>query len=176
MRIVQAVQAFFAFVAGIFITFSQAHDADVAMLGLLLLAAGWFLASVIAIIKNLSPILHGVVFVGAAVMGYSAISFDANNATTLAWILLMAWGSFGAIFELIFALRSTKQSPARRDHLISGALAIGLVISQASITAASDSVSHVGFFGAYAAILGVHLGISASSPKVIPSPKPAAKA
>ena len=174
MRISQIIQASAAFIAGIFITFSQAHDADVAMLGLLIVSAGWFLAAIIAVLKNQSTVLNSVVFLGSAAMAWLSVSFDANNATTMAWILLMAWALFGAIFELIFALRAGKKSGARRDHLISAVLAIGLLISQASITAASDSVSHVGFFGAYAVILAVHLGISSASPNGISSASPSA--
>lgn len=165
MRISQIIQASAAFIAGIFITFSQAHDADVAMLGLLIVSAGWFLAAIIAVLKNQSTVLNSLVILGSAAMAWMSVSFDANNATTMAWILLMAWGLFGAIFELIFALRANKKSVARRDHLINSVLAIGLFAAQAAITKASDSVSHVGFFGAYAIILAIHLGIAAASPK-----------
>lgn len=165
MRISQIIKAASAFIAGIFITFSQAHDANVAMIGLVIMSAGWVVASVFDILKNQNPYLNGFVFLGACYMIYCATSFEANNATTAAWILLQAWGLFGAIVELIFALRATKKSSTRRDHFISAALAAGLFVSQISITAAADSVSHVGFFGAYAILLAVHLGIAASSPK-----------
>jgi hypothetical protein len=158
------IKAAAALIAGIYITFSQAHDANVAMFGLLIISAGWFLASIILVLKNINPILNGLLILSTAAMAWLAVSFAANDATTMAWILLEAWGFFGAIFESIFAFRAQKKSALRRDHLINAGLATGLFISQISITAANDSVSHVGFFGAYAAILGVHLGISAASP------------
>lgn len=166
MRISQLIKSAAAFIAGIFITFSQAHDADVAMLGLVIISAGWAVASVFDVLKNRQPVLNGIILLGACAMIYYAVSFEPNNATTLAWILLMAWGLFGAIVELIFALRAEKKSVARRDYLINSVLAIGLFAAQAAITKASDSVSHVGFFGAYAIILAIHLGIAAASPKV----------
>ena len=164
MRISQIIKAASAFIAGIFITFSQAHDADVAMLGLVIISAGWAAASVFDTLKNRQPILNGIILLGACYMIYCATSFEGNNATTLAWILLMAWGLLGAIAELIFALRAEKRSVSRRDHIINSVLAIGLFAAQAAITKAADSVSHVGFFGAYAIILAIHLGIAAASP------------
>ena len=166
MHISQIIKAASAFIAGIFITFSQAHDADVAMLGLVIMSAGWAVASVFDVLKKRQPVLNGIIILAASYMIYCATSFEANNATTMAWILLMAWGLFGAIAELIFALRAEKKSVARRDYLINAVLAIGLFAAQAAITKASDSVSHVGFFGAYAIILAIHLGIAAASPKV----------
>ena len=165
MRISLIIKAAAAFVAGVFITFSQAHDANVAMLGLVIISAGWIAASLVDVLKNKNPYLSGFILLASGAMIYYAVSFEANNATTMAWILLEAWGLFGAIAELIFALRAAKKSSARRDHLISAVLGLGLFGAQASVTAASDSVSHVGFFGAYAILLAVHLGIAASSPK-----------
>lgn len=164
MRTAQIVKASAAFAAGIFITFSQAHDANVAMIGLAIISAGWSVASLIDVIKNRNPFLSGFVFLAAGAMIYYALSFEANNATTLAWILLQSWGLFGAIAEVVFAMRHKPKTPQRRDYLISAGLALGLYLSQISITAASDSVSHVGFFGAYAVLLAVHLGITAASP------------
>ena len=164
MRTSQIIKAASAFIAGIFITFSQVHDANVAMFGLLLISAGWFLASLFLILKNINPVFNGLLMLATSAMAWLAVSFEANNATTMAWILLQSWGLLGAIVELIFALRSEKKSAQRRDYFINAALALGLFVSQISITAAADSVSHVGFFGAYATILGVHLGIAAASP------------
>ncbi len=165
MRISLIIKAAAAFIAGLFITFSQAHDANVAMFGLLIISAGWFLASLFLILKNSNPIFNGLLVLASAAMAWYSMGFDANGTTTWAWILLEAWGLFGAIAELISALRSKTKSADRRDHFISAALALGLFISQISITAAADSVSHVGFFGAYAIILAVHLGIAAASPQ-----------
>jgi hypothetical protein len=164
MRISLIIKAAAAFIAGIFITFSQAHDANVAMFGLLIISAGWFLASLFLILKNSNPIMNGLLVLASAAMVWYSTGFDANGATTFAWILLEAWAFFGTIAELVFALRSKKKSAERRDHLISAALALGLLFAQVSITKASDSVSHVGFFGAYAIILAMHLALSAFSP------------
>jgi hypothetical protein len=165
MRITQIIQGATALIAGLLITFSQKHDADVAMLGLLIMSAGWVVASAVAVIKKQSMILHSIVAIGAMAMIAYSQSFVANEATTRAWILLMSWGFFGAILEIIFALRAAKKSDERRDYLINAALALLLVVAQIAITKASDSVSHVGFFGAYAILLAVHLGVAAASPR-----------
>ena len=165
MKLSIIVKAAAALVAGIFITFSQVHDANLAMSGFAIIASGWFIAASISALRKQNPILSVVVIVASALMVRFATSFDANNATTMAWVLLEAWAIFVALIEIISALRATKKSSARRDHLISAGLAAGLFVSQILITAASDSVSHVGFLGAYAIILGVHLGITSASPK-----------
>lgn len=174
MRISLIIKSAAALIAGIFITFSQAHDANVAMFGLIILSSGWFLASIFEVLKNQKPFLNGFLILASAAMAWSAVSFEANNATTRAWILLEAWGFFGAIVEIIFALRAVKKSSVRRDHLISAALAFGLFVSQVSITAASDSVSHVGFFGAYAILIAVHTALISASPNGITSASPKA--
>lgn len=166
MRASLIIKAAAAFGTGIFITFSQAHDAKVAMLGLLIISAAWVLASILLILKDIHRVLNGLQLISTAVMAWLTVSFDANDATTMAWALLATWGLIGAIFEFTFAARAQKKSAVRRDHLINAGLAAGLFISQITITAANDSVSHVGFFGAYAAILGVHLSIASASPKV----------
>lgn len=164
MKFSLIIKAAAAFAAGIYITFSQAHDANLAMSGLVIIASGWFIAAAISALRKQNPILSVFVIVASASMVRFATSFEANNATTMAWILLETWAIFVALVEIISALRAAKKSSARRDHLISAGLAAALYVSQILITAASDSVSHVGFFGAYAIILGVHLGISAASP------------
>lgn len=170
------IKAAAAFSAGIYITFSQAHDAKVAMLGLVIVAAGWFIASTISAIRKQNPILSVFVIILSAAMVRFATSFDAINETATAWTLLEAWGVLIAISEIFFAQRAAKKSSARRDHLISAGLSIGLVVSQISITTASDSVSHVGFFGAYAILLAVHLAISSATPNGISSASPKEKA
>lgn len=161
----QIIQATAAFVAGIFITFSQVHDAKIGMYGLAIISVGWCIAAIVAITKRNAIIFNAFIALASAAMIWFALSFDANNATTNAWILIQSWGSFGALAELYLAIRQGKGTAQRRDHFINSGLAAALVVALALITDASDSVSRVGFFGAYAIILAVHLGIAAASPK-----------
>lgn len=170
MRIHQAIQATTALAAGIFITFSQVHDSSTALIGLLVLCAGWLAASVTTAIKNFGEpgtSVHIVVAGGTILMAILAI-LTANSPIYFGtWLLLAHWGFYGAVIEAIFAKQAPAKTPARRDHLISMALGLGLYLSQAIIMiAGNDPVSQVGFFGAYAVIIGVHLGIAAASPAV----------
>lgn len=165
MRAAQIIQAAAAFVSGIFITFSQIHDASVGMYGLAIISVGWSIAAIVAITKRSAIIFNAFIAFASAAMIWFALSFDANNETSMAWILIQSWGLFGALAELYLAIRQSKGSAQRRDHLINAGLAAALVVALALITDAADSVSRVGFFGAYAIILAVHLGIAAASPK-----------
>lgn len=170
-RTVATVQAASAFVAGILITFSQAHDAAVGMIALAIVSIAWAGSlgwAAIADKKASGRIFRAVIAVSSAVMAVLAIQAatvsqpDAEQINW-AWALLVSWGFAGAIAEVISALFAKPGSIRRRDHLISAGLAAGLGISQ-FLTPASDPVTHVGFFGAYAVILAVHLGISVLSP------------
>ena len=51
--------------------------------------------------------------------------------------------------------------------MLSALINFGLIvaISISGVVSGIDPVAFVGFFGAYAIILGVHLGISSASPK-----------
>jgi hypothetical protein len=69
----------------------------------------------------------------------------------------------GAFTEVILALSAKPRSGRRRDHLISAGLAAAFGLTQV-LTPVNDSVTHVGFLGAYAVILSVHLGLSVLSP------------
>lgn len=164
MRISLITRTAAAFIAGIFITFSQAHDANVAMLGLLIISAGWFLSTLFLILENQNRIVNGLIMLATGAIAWLSVSVDANASTAWAWLLLQAWALFAVATELHFANRAAKKSAARRDQVISAALAAALLAAQLLIDPA-DSVSHVGFFGAYAIILAVHLGISSASPK-----------
>jgi hypothetical protein len=120
----QIIQAAAAFVAGIFITFSQVHDANIGMYGLAIISVGWCLAAIVAITRSKAIIFNAFIALASAAMIWFALSFDANNATTNAWILIQSWGFFGALAELYLAIRQGKGSAQRRDHLINAGLAL----------------------------------------------------
>jgi len=162
VRLTQIIQAAAALSAGLFVTFAQAHDARAGMLALLILSIGWFAAAVVSVARGRAVLINIVVGAGAAAMAWLSQSFEANNATTFAWALLSSWAFFGTLAEVLLGLLHKQH---RRDHFISAGLAALLYIAFIAITSASDSVSRVGFFGAYAMLLAVHLGISAATPK-----------
>lgn len=161
-----SIQAAVAFAVGILITFSQVHNAFVANLGLLILSIGWAVASVLASFSSklgkqalFSRLFIAIASIAMAIFAAEALS-QQNQPTV---IPIYFWGLFGAIAELNFARLEQRKSPERRDALISAGLAFGLFLSQQFVPAA-DIVGRVGFFGAYAVILGVHLGLAAATP------------
>jgi len=77
--------------------------------------------------------------------------------------LVAAWGLISGAFELYQARRLGFRTLRGRDVLISASL--GLLLGVVFLAVPLDIVSAVGFFGAYLAITGVHLGIAASSAK-----------
>jgi hypothetical protein len=175
-KITAATQAVSAFIAGILITFSQSHSAAVGMIALALISLGWAAAFGLSVLRDKKR--RGIVFrifVGLGSLAMLALSIaqlvqlsavgnsDRFDLIFTAWLLIGAWGFFGTLAEVILAIYAKPGSSRRRDHLISAVLATGLGVSQ-SIAGLSDSVSHVGFLGAYAIFVAVHLGISVASP------------
>jgi hypothetical protein len=73
MRSSLIIKAAAAFTAGIFITFSQAHDANIAMFGLIILSSGWFLASIFDLLKNQAPIFNGCLMLASAAMAITQL-------------------------------------------------------------------------------------------------------
>ena len=63
MRITTAIQAAAAIIAGIFITFSQIHDALIGNIGIAILAIGFAISSAILIAKKVSRIANVLNFV-----------------------------------------------------------------------------------------------------------------
>lgn len=168
MRISQAISAAAALAAGIFITFSQAHDSTTALLGLLILSGGWVVAYFLLIAKSFgqpSTVQNLVVLIVAATIALLSI-WATNQVALVAWILLMAWGAFTAVSQIPAIKATSAKSPERREHLITAGLGAALFFVQLIVhLTAVDPVTQVGFFGAYAVLLGVHQGISAASEK-----------
>lgn len=174
-RILASIQAIAAFVAGILITFSQSHGAAVGMFALAIISVGWAIAfgwSAIVDKKSRGRVFRAIIAAASAAMAVFAIqtalalmveSQKLIEQTDWAWGLLAAWGLAGAATEVILALFAKPSSARRRDHLISAGLAAAFGLTQI-LSPAIDSVTHVGFLGAYAVILSVHLGLSVLSP------------
>lgn len=170
-RIVASIQATAAFAAGILITFSQSHSASVGMVALAIMSIGWAFAFAWSAIKDKTVygrIGKGLVVAASSAMAILAIALagtirEDEPQITGPWPLLISWGLAGAFAEVILALSAKPGSGRRRDHLISAGLAAAFGLTQV-LTPVNDSVTHVGFLGAYAVILSVHLGLSVLSP------------
>jgi hypothetical protein len=175
-KITATIQAVSAFIAGILITFSQSHNADIGMIALIVMSIGWVIAFGWAgyakkeirarvfrfVIAVASAAMIPVAFATLSNIGGSSAPIE-GTPEEYAWGLLASWGYLGAIVELILAFYGKPGSSRRRDHFISAGLAALLGVAQ-TVTPTSDAVTHVGAFGAYAVILAVHLGLVAMSP------------
>lgn len=168
MKYQQGFRATVSFALGIFITFSQAHGSDI---GLLVLAAyglaiGLGSASMVFFKRfGLNPLQELPVAVVALLVGlFAALALQNQGAQLPAFLALVsAWGIVSGAFELYQARRSGFKTQDGKDYLISAVF--GLLIGLLFLAVGLDEVSAVGFFGAYLALSGVHLGIAAASQK-----------
>ena len=167
MRITQAVQAAAAIITGIFITFSQIHDALIGNIGLVILATGFAISSAILVAKNearTSNIIKLVFYVALLIF---AIVLIVQLDQLWFFGLMFIWPFVNGFFEVGKLFTSKPGSVSRKDSALNAFINFGLIVavSISGFVSGIDPVAFVGFFGAYAIILGVHLGISSASPK-----------
>ena len=164
MRISLWIQTAFAFAVGIFITFSQVHNAMIGNLGLMLVSLGFATAATIEVLKtkqsgkpNGSATLQVLIF---GTIATAAIVFAASNNIISFLVLVISFAGFNGLLEL-------KKVSVQKESKLSAFIHFGLVAALAISGALTglDPVAFVGFFGAYAVILAVHLGITAATPK-----------
>ncbi len=164
MRTTLWIQTAFLFAVGIFITFSQVHNAIIGNLGLMFVALGFATAATIEVLKtkgtgksNGNASLQVIVFGAIAT---AAIVFAAGNDIVSFLILVISFAVFNGLLEL-------KKVSVQKESKLSAFIHFGLVAALGISGALTglDPVAFVGFFGAYAVILAVHLGITAASPK-----------
>ena len=164
MRTTLWIQTAFLFAVGIFITFSQVHNAIIGNLGLMFVALGFATAATIEVLKtkgtgksNGSSSLQVIVFGAIAT---AAIVFAAGNDIVSFLILVISFAVFNGLLEL-------KKVSIQKESKLSAFIHFGLVavLGISGALTGLDPVASTGFFGAYAVILAVHLGITAASPK-----------
>ena len=165
MRFVQAVKAAVAVAAGLVITFSQAHSAAVGLLVFAVFALAYgVLVSTFALRFEASRYLREELVVAVVSISLACLAFlniDAGQSTFT--ILVAVWALVLAGNEAQLAWRARPNGNSWRDHLITAGLAFAL--SLLFFVTPMDSVSSVGFFGAYLVLSSVHLAIAAFSPK-----------
>jgi uncharacterized membrane protein HdeD (DUF308 family) len=164
----QAYRAAISFGLGIFITFNQAHGPDVGLtvLGVYGVALGLGLTALTLTKKaDLSALQELPVAVLALLVGLFSLLALGNQPTQLPAFLALvaAWGLISGAFELYQGRRSGFKTQNGKDFMISAVF--GLLLGLLFLAVPLDSVSAVGFFGAYLAMSGVHLGIAAASSK-----------
>jgi hypothetical protein len=158
------IQTAVLFAVGIFITFSQVHNAIIGNLGLMFVALGFATAATIEVLKtkgtgksNGGSSLQVIVFGAIAT---AAIVFAAGNDIVSFLILVITFAVFNGLLEL-------KKVSIQKESKLSAFIHFGLVavLGISGALTGLDPVASTGFFGAYAVILAVHLGITAASPK-----------
>lgn len=158
-----------AIVVGLIITFTPDHSAT---LGLIALGAFGLTSAVLLVVSTL-PLgrgeavrsLHRGLAVITAIVSAASFALVAGLEGDLLPFLLLALGGYGVFagaYEVVWGLRHRAASPLARDGITVGA---GTIILALILVAVGDSVSAVGFFGAYAVIVGVYLVIAGFSAK-----------
>jgi len=172
MRIVLAARAFVTLAIGIYITFNQSHSAEAGLIALGLFGVGYAVANAASsffFAKRLTAIETVPMTVIALLIGVFAFLVSANSSVThkaSLTALVTAWGLVSAAFELYLARRQGFKTQLGRDTLLSAILNFLLAIL--FLTVPLKSVELVGFFGAYLVLSGVHVGITAATPKAKP--------
>jgi uncharacterized membrane protein HdeD (DUF308 family) len=169
MNFILGARALLSIGVGILITFSQSHGAAVGLLALTIFGLGFavFTAVAAATTKDQVASIESVpITIAALIVGVLALLVltqnpDAGAGTFIS--LITGWGLISGAFELFLARRAGFKKPAGRDFLITSILSLALGVL--FLVAPLDIVSAVGFFGAYLVVVGVHLGISATTPK-----------
>lgn len=148
---------------GLFITFSQAHGPDIGLLSFMAFALVFGVGSLVFAKENRSWVPLGIVSLVALVLAGVAITQVEDLLLGLYLSVVGFWATVVAIYDLYLARKAGFAERAGRDYLISSVLTFGLALL--FLVANLDSVSAVGFFGAYMILVGVHWGIAAAGPK-----------
>lgn len=155
-----------AVAAGLIITFTADHSPAVglAMLGVFGLGSALVLLVTAVRMRAGEPVrgLHRGLSVVAAVAGALAVAVLVSGTAGLALLLLLIGGYavLAGALELVWGIRHRDRSGFARDAVVIGGGTLALAVLLAFV---GDPVSAVGFFGAYAVMLGVYLAIAGVS-------------
>jgi hypothetical protein len=166
MRQSNALRAAVSLGVGLFITFSQLHNATIGLLALAIFSLGFAITNSLGSIvwgKGLVAIEAMPLTVVSLLVGVFALMAMSGESAQTAFIgLVTVWGLVSGAFELYLARRASFKSTEGREFLMSAILSatLGLLF----LVAPLDIVSAVGFFGAYLIVSGVQLGVAAATP------------
>ncbi|MBX9472140.1 hypothetical protein [Microcella sp.] len=155
-----------AIAVGLAITFIADHSA---LLGLVMLAVFGMTSALVLLATSLrldstEPVrgLHRGLALVAAVVGVLAAVAAALVGSALPVLLLLVGGYavLAGALELVWGIRHRGRSALARDGVVIGIGTLALAIVLALV---ADPVSAVGFFGAYAVMLGIFLIIAGLS-------------
>lgn len=157
-----------AIAVGLVITFTADHSPALGllMLGTFGLATALTLALTSARMRRGEPLrpLHRGLAIIAGLAGALAIVVLTTVGSGLALLLLLIGGYavLAGALELVWGIRHRDRSPLARDAVVIG---VGTLVLAVVLALVGDAVSAVGFFGAYAVVLGIFLLIAGLSLK-----------
>ena len=166
MRQSNALRAAVSLGVGLFITFSQLHNATIGLLALAIFSLGFAITNSLGSIvwgKGLVAIEAMPLTVVSLLVGVFALMAMSGESAQTAFIgLVTVWGLVSGAFELYLARRASIKSTEGREFLMSAILSatLGLLF----LVAPLDIVSAGCFFGAYLIVSGVQLGVAAATP------------
>jgi uncharacterized membrane protein HdeD (DUF308 family) len=92
------------------------------------------------------------------VIGALALGLNSYGIGLLLWAVVV-WALLMGASEILAGLRLPKRDVLRRDWVTQGTLTV--LFALVVLTQSADSVAVVGFFGAWAIVMGVYLVIAA---------------
>ncbi len=155
-----------AIAAGLIITFTADHSPVVGltMLGVFGLGSAGVLLGTALRMGRIEPVrgLHRGLALVAALVGLLAVVVLVSGTAGLGLLLLLVGGYavLAGALELVWGIRHRDRSGFARDAVVIGGGTLALAVVLAFV---GDPVSAVGFFGAYAVMLGVYLAIAGIS-------------
>jgi hypothetical protein len=164
VRLHLALRAIVSLPLGLFVTFFQAHGPDIGLIMLAAFAGAMALGNLAFLLSKQQTIADSVATLGyLPVLALSLFGLVQAEELFLALFVtgVALVGLLTAAFEGYRAKSLGLSTRDGRDFLISSliALALGLMFLIATL----DSVSAVGFFGAYLILYGVHWGIASAT-------------
>lgn len=167
-----------ALIVGLSITFIADHSA---LIGLIMLGAFGLATAAVLVLTDVrmrrgEPLrrLHrglAVITGIAGLLALVAVATATTTATAGLGMLVLLVGGYAVLaggLELVWGIRHRAVSPLARDAVVIGAGTLALALVLAFV---GDPVSAVGFFGAYAVVLGVFLVIAGMSARWSTQPK-----
>lgn len=157
-----------ALVVGLAITFTADHSPVIGLVMLAVFGVGSALVLLISAARMAGgePVraLHRGLAIVAALAGSLAVVVLVTIGGGLPLLLLLIGGYavLAGALELVWGIRHRDRSLFARDAVIAGGATLALAVVLALV---GDPVSAVGFFGAYAVMLGVFLVIAGLSLK-----------
>lgn len=161
---VSLTRSFSLLITGLLIAFTQGHTAQFGLvaLGVLALVTSVSLGILArgAVMTAQARALHMWQALVSLVVGALALGLSQAGTLFLLWAIVL-WAVLVGVAEMFAGWRLPPGVGSRTDWMVQGAMTVLLALIV--LTQQADSVAVVGFFGAWAIVLGVYLAIAGIS-------------